>query len=200
MKKFIAISAIALVMIGGADTSAAATGTSAVVQPQVVEPARQRGDHVSVAVLNRLQNLEEQRLEAEKQAELDAKLAKIDGVVNQLKSRIGKTWYVFSGSTPRGWDCSGLVYWAYEQLGIDVPHSANKLGHLNEGVKDPVVGDIVVWAYSGSKSYYHAAIYIGDGKVIHAGFRRGTSTQIISLDDPSFKGSTAKFVRLLQIQ
>lgn len=199
MKKLIAISAITLVMISGPEAGAAAPRTSAVVQPQVVEPAHQRGSHVSVAILNRLQELEQQKLLAEKQAEIDAKLSEVNGVINQLKDRIGKTWYVFSGASPRGWDCSGLVYWAYEQLGIDVPHSANKLGHLNAGVKDPVVGDIVVWAYSGSTSYYHAAIYIGDGKVIHAGFRKGTSTQIISLDDPSFKGSTVKFVRLLQI-
>jgi cell wall-associated NlpC family hydrolase len=152
------------------------TQASAVAVKQVVEPAPTLMDKVT----------------------LMAEGQKVRTVVNKLENRIGKTWYVFSGATPQGWDCSGLVYWAYQQLGIAVPHSANKLGHLTRGVKDPVVGDIVVFGYKGSKSYYHAAIYIGNGKVIHAGFRKGTTTQIIDLSSPAFKGSTIKFVRLVE--
>ena len=176
VKKFIAASAIALVMAGCSASVGATTQASAVAPKQVVEPAPNLMTKVS----------------------LMAEGQKVQTVIRQLRHRIGKTWYVFSGDTPQGWDCSGLVMWAYEQLGINVPHSANKLGHLNKGVKDPVPGDIVVWAYGKSTSYYHAAIYIGNGKVIHAGFHKGTTTQIISLSDPSFKGSTPKFVRLVQ--
>jgi cell wall-associated NlpC family hydrolase len=123
---------------------------------------------------------------------------KVLSVVKKLKSRVGKTWYVFSGSTPSGWDCSGLVYWAYEQLGVPVEHSANKQGNSGTKVRTPKVGDIVVFGYKGSKTYYHSSIYIGDGKVIHAGFRKGTSTSIIALDDPSFRHSTATFIRLIE--
>ena len=178
MKRFIALGAIALVMTSCSSTPAAAEPkASAVAVKQVVEPAR----------LDFVQTLS-----------LMAEGQRVEKVVNKLESRIGKTWYVFSGATPAGWDCSGLVYWAYKQLGIDVPHSANKLGHLTKGVKDPMPGDIVVWAYKGSTSYYHAAIYIGNGKVIHAGFRKGTTTQIISLKSAAFKGSTVKFVRLIK--
>lgn len=177
MKKLIAVSVIALVMTGcSASVGVSTSKASAVAVKQVVEPAPELMDKVS----------------------LMAESQRVQGVVNKLESRIGKTWYVFSGASPSGWDCSGLVYWTYQQLGIEVPHSANKLGHLTEGVKDPKVGDVVVWSYKGSKSYYHAAIYIGNGKVIHAGFRKGTTTQIISLDSPSFKGSTVKFVRLIE--
>jgi peptidoglycan endopeptidase LytE len=176
MKKLIAISVIALVMTGCSASVGASTKASAVATQQVVEPAPDLMTKVS----------------------LMAEGYRVQGVVKRLESRIGKTWYVFSGASPSGWDCSGLVYWAYQQLGIEVPHSANKLGHLAQGVKDPMPGDIVVWAYGKSTSYYHAAIYIGNGKVIHAGFHKGTTTQIISLNDPSFKGSTAKFVRLVE--
>jgi cell wall-associated NlpC family hydrolase len=176
MKRFIAVGVTALVMTGCASSLGPSTQASAVAVKQVVEPAPEFMDKVS----------------------LMAEGYRVQKVVNKLEKRIGKTWYVFSGSTPRGWDCSGLVYWAYEQLGIEVPHSANKQGHLTKGVKDPKVGDIVVWGYKGSKSYYHAGIYIGDGKAIHAGFRKGTTTEVISLDSPSFKGSTVKFVRLIE--
>lgn len=176
MKKLIAVSVIALVMTGCSASTGVAEKASAVAAQQVVEPATDLMTTVG----------------------LMANGQRVDKVVQRLESRIGKTWYVFSGASPRGWDCSGLVYWTYQQLGIEVPHSANKLGHLAKGVKDPVPGDIVVWAYGKSTSYYHAAIYIGNGKVIHAGFRKGTTTQIINLNDPSFKGSTAKFVRLVE--
>ena len=176
MKKLIAVGVTALVMTGCSASIGTSTQASAVAVKQVVEPAPDLMEKVS----------------------LMAEGQRITSVVNKLKKRVGKTWYVFSGSTPSGWDCSGLVYWAYGQLGIEVPHSANKLGHLTKGVKDPKVGDVVVWAYGKSTSYYHAAIYIGNGKVIHAGFRKGTSTQVIDLDSPAFKGSTVKFVRLIE--
>jgi cell wall-associated NlpC family hydrolase len=176
MKKLIAVSVAALVMTGCSSSIGTSTKASAVAIKQVVEPAPEFMEKVS----------------------LMAEGHKVNTVVKKLKKRIGKTWYVFSGSTPRGWDCSGLVYWTYEQLGIEVPHSANKQGHLTKGVKDPKVGDIVVWGYKGSKSYYHAGIYIGNGKAIHAGFRKGTTTQVIDVDSPAFKGSTIKFVRLIE--
>lgn len=137
-------------------------------------------------------------LEARKLARLEANTERVLSVVEKLKSRVGKTWYVFSGHTPQGWDCSGLVYWAYEQLGVPVEHSATKQGNSGTKVRTPAIGDIVVFGYKGSKSYYHSSIYIGDNKVIHAGFRKGTSTSIISLDDPSFRHSTITFVRLIE--
>lgn len=130
--------------------------------------------------------------------ELKNNTERIQSVVAKLKSRIGKTWYVFSGSTPSGWDCSGLVYWAYEQLGVPLEHSANKQGNSGTKVRTPKVGDIVVFGYKGSKSYYHSSIYIGDGKVIHAGFRKGTTTEIIALDSPSFRHSTITFIRHIE--
>ncbi len=135
---------------------------------------------------------------AEIDRELKLNTEKIQSVVEQLKDRVGKTWYVFSGSTPRGWDCSGLVYWAYEQLGVSVEHSATKQGNSGTKVRTPKIGDIVVFGYKGSKSYYHSSIYIGDGKVIHAGFRKGTTTSIIALDDPSFRNSTITFIRHIE--
>jgi cell wall-associated NlpC family hydrolase len=176
MKRFIAIGVTALVMTGCSASTGVTSEASAVAVQQVVEPAPEFMEKVS----------------------LMAEGTRVRKVVTKLEKRIGKTWYVFSGSTPSGWDCSGLVYWAYQQLGIEVPHSANKQGHLTKGVKDPKVGDIVVWGYKGSKSYYHAGIYIGNGKAIHAGFRKGTTTQVIDVDSRAFKGSTIKFVRLIE--
>jgi cell wall-associated NlpC family hydrolase len=174
MKKLIAISAIALVMTSCSSSVSAAEPTASAV---AITQARVEGPNIIDKVV------------------ANAKQQKINKVISQVKSRVGKTWYVFSGASPAGWDCSGLTFWVYEQLGIKIPHSANKQGHLNKGVKDPKIGDIVLFGYKGTDSYYHAALYIGKGKIIHAGFRKGTFTQILSLKNPAFKGSTIKFVR-----
>ena len=178
MKRFIAISAMALVMASCSSSAVADTTASAVAITQTrVEESTLLDNIIADAIKH-------------------SKKEQLNSVTTQLKNRVDKTWYVFSGSTPSGWDCSGLVVWYYEQLGVEVPHSANKQGNIGRKVQTPSVGDIVVWSYKGSSSYYHASIYIGNGKVIHAGFRPGTSTEIISLDDPSFKHSNATFIRV----
>lgn len=116
-----------------------------------------------------------------------------------IKQYNNKTWYVFSGSTPKGWDCSGLVVWFYEGLGKELPHSASKQGLLKPKVSDPRPGDVVVFRHNGYKNYHHSGIYIGDNKVIHAGFGKGDRTEIVSLNDSAFKDTDIKFVRILEL-
>lgn len=126
----------------------------------------------------------------------DAAEHRMAQVVKQLKKRVGKTWYVFSGSTPRGWDCSGLTRWAYAQIGIDIPHSANKQARLGVKVPSPSIGDLVLFGYPGSNTFFHASIYIGNGKVIHAGFKRGQTTSVLDLDSASVKNTKIRFVKV----
>ena len=126
----------------------------------------------------------------------DAQEHRMARVVKQLKKRIGKTWYVFSGSTPRGWDCSGLTRWAYAQIGVDIPHSANKQARAGIRVVSPSIGDLVLFGYPGSNTFFHASIYIGNNKVIHAGFKRGQTTSILDLDSASVKNTKIRFVKV----
>lgn len=102
------------------------------------------------------------------QAELEDNRVEIRKVVDRLVNRVGKTPYVFSGSTPYGWDCSGMVMWAYGELGVNLEHSATKQANSGQRVDVPKVGDIVVFGWEGSKGYFHSAIYIGNGKVVNA--------------------------------
>lgn len=92
----------------------------------------------------------------------------VNVAIKKLNKTVGKTWYVFSGATPRGWDCSGLTMWFYGQLGVDLEHRASKQQSAGVAVKTPKVGDIVVFKYKGYKSAYHVGIYVGNGKMIHA--------------------------------
>ena len=82
--------------------------------------------------------------------------------------------YVYGGTTPSGFDCSGFTRWVYEQaLGIELPRTAAEQSAMGESV--PMVGlmpgDLRFWG-SGS-GVYHVAIYAGDGEYIHASTGRG---------------------------
>ena len=121
--------------------------------------------------------------------------ARMKDVVKYLETRVGRTAYVFSGASPRGWDCSGLVRWTYERFGLELPHSADKQGHIGKRVHTPKLGDIVVFAYPGSTHFYHAAIYIGNGKIINAHYG-AHSTIIQPLTD--YKGQQIRFIRIVE--
>lgn len=99
---------------------------------------------------------------------LMANRTRINRALQKLRSHVGKTWYVFSGATPSGWDCSGLTMWFYEQLGVQIEHRASKQDRSGVQTDTPNPGDIVVFHYKGSSDAYHVGIYIGNGKMIHA--------------------------------
>jgi cell wall-associated NlpC family hydrolase len=124
--------------------------------------------------------------------------ARVNGVLNILTDRIGKTRYVFSGSTPGGWDCSGLVVWAYGELGIELEHRASKQQHAGVQVDEPKPGDIVVFTYNSRKSAYHVGIYVDSDTMIHAGGGRGDATEFASISKFAGKHSTITYRRLLQ--
>jgi cell wall-associated NlpC family hydrolase len=113
-----------------------------------------------------------------------------------LKKTVGKTWYVFSGNTPSGWDCSGLTMWFYGQLGVDLEHRASGQQKAGKATNDPVLGDIVVFKYKGYKSAYHVGIYIGDGKMIHAP-RKGQRTSVESVSDFAGDYSVVTYRRVI---
>ena len=85
--------------------------------------------------------------------------------VQAALTRIGSP-YVWGGSGPNQFDCSGLVMWAFQQAGISLPHSSQALAHGGQAVSMDQIqpGDLVTY-YSDAS---HVAIYIGDGMMVHA--------------------------------
>lgn len=174
----IRLALIAVMVLSISPSNAATVTEVATVQVQAVKP-----DLKTIAILNA------------KEIRQQAKRDKLKRVVSYLTTRVHRTSYVFSGSTISGWDCSGMVRYAYKRLGVTLPHSANKQGHVGERVSKPRVGDIVVFAYQGSTNFYHSAIYLGNGLIINANQMYKT-TIIQPLTD--FKNSQIRFVRVIK--
>lgn len=86
-------------------------------------------------------------------------------VVQAALAQIG-TPYVWGGAGPGGFDCSGLVMWAYQQAGIALPHSSQALARGGQPVSlsDLQPGDVLTF-YSDAS---HTGIYIGDGMMVHS--------------------------------
>ena len=120
----------------------------------------------------------------------------VNKAINKLKKHIGKTWYVFSGATPAGWDCSGLVMWTYEQIGINLEHRASKQAKAGKTVKTPKLGDIVIFHYKGNKDAYHVGIYYDNGIMIHAP-KKGHVTRFESISKFGGKYSEITYTRIL---
>lgn len=85
--------------------------------------------------------------------------------------------YVYGGTGPDGWDCSGLVQGAYKAAGVSLPRVVGpQMSAVKRVSMDSLQpGDLVAY---GDMS--HNGIYIGGGKVIHAP-RPGKSVEITSL-------------------
>lgn len=114
----------------------------------------------------------------------DIKEFKTDGqkVVEQAMKYLGVP-YVWGGKSPDGMDCSGLTQLAYRHaLGkeIGIWTVAQESAGSSVAVSEAEVGDLLFWGSHGST--HHVAIYIGDGKFIHAP-QPGDVVKITNLTD-----------------
>jgi cell wall-associated NlpC family hydrolase len=81
------------------------------------------------------------------------------------------TPYVWGGTTPKGFDCSGFVQYVFRRHGVNLPRTSRQ----QAGVGQPVVtaleslraGDLMFFASNGSR-IDHIAIYVGNNRIIHS--------------------------------
>jgi cell wall-associated NlpC family hydrolase len=91
--------------------------------------------------------------------------------------------YRWGGISPlSGFDCSGLVYWAYGRLGVNVPHSSYALYSAGRTVARSRMkpGDLLFFYGLG-----HVGIYLGHGRMVHAP-HTGARVQVVSLSRSSY--------------
>jgi peptidoglycan DL-endopeptidase CwlO len=72
--------------------------------------------------------------------------------------------YVYGGSSPAGFDCSGFTQFVFAHVGISLPHSSSAQGRMTAIAPEAAMaGDLVVMDGGG-----HVGIYLGNGTFIHA--------------------------------
>jgi cell wall-associated NlpC family hydrolase len=114
------------------------------------------------------------------------------GVVGIAMRYLG-TPYVWGGSSPGGFDCSGLVAYVYAQVGVSLPHYTGAQWNVGVPVSrgDLQPGDLVFFDGLG-----HVGIYIGGGQFIHAP-HTGDVVKISSLGDSWYASTYVGARRIL---
>lgn len=98
-------------------------------------------------------------------------------------SMVGKP-YRYGGSTPTGFDCSGLVFFSFQRAGMSVPRSTEAQRQRSRRVAPSYLsrGDLVFFNQDGKNSS-HVGIYLGDNRFVHAP-SSGKRVRLDLLNDP----------------
>jgi cell wall-associated NlpC family hydrolase len=96
--------------------------------------------------------------------------------------------YVYGGTSPSGFDCSGLVYYCYRHFGYSINRTATAQSYNGATVSssDLQPGDLVFFKKRGSSNIGHVGIYVGNGQFIHAP-HTGAVVKISSLASGYYK-------------
>ncbi len=88
-------------------------------------------------------------------------------ILHTAQSMLGKPYH-YGGVTPRGFDCSGLVFYSYRMAGIQVPRTAHaQYKRTKPRSPDKLLpGDVLFFRIDGDIS--HVGIYQGNATFIHA--------------------------------
>lgn len=116
-------------------------------------------------------------------------------IIHHARDMIGAP-YRFGGTTPRGFDCSGLVFYSYRKAGITVPRTTREQYQFAQPVPEDQLrpGDLLFFRLSKS-GVSHVAIYAGNGEFIHAP-STGKRVTRTSLNDPFWRPRLVRTGRL----
>jgi len=114
------------------------------------------------------------------------------GLASQM---VGKP-YRYGGSSPAGFDCSGLIHYSYKQAGVSLPRDTDKQRRASRPVKvaDLRRGDLLFFDQEGRKNS-HVGIYLGGGRFVHAP-SSGKKVRANRLDQPYWKKHLSEARRL----
>ena len=100
--------------------------------------------------------------------------SKRQGIIEYAQRFVGGR-YVFGGtSLTRGIDCSAFVQQIYAKYGIELPRTSKTQSKCGRGISWSQIqpGDLLFYGRSGVSGVGHVAIYIGNGKIVHAASER----------------------------
>ena len=109
----------------------------------------------------------------------------VAAVLEKALAQVGDA-YVWGGTGPDGFDCSGLTSFAYAAVGVALPHSSQSQSRIGVAVSraDLQPGDLVFFG----SPVYHVGIYVGNGMMVHARtFRQPVA--VTSVDQGDYSGA-----------
>jgi len=124
--------------------------------------------------------------------------AVLDQVASTARRMIGRP-YRFGGRTPAGFDCSGLVFYAYGEAGVTVPRTATEQRRASRALdrNEAEPGDLVFFT-TGERTP-HVGIYLGGQWFVHAP-STGKPVSIEKLDDDYYRRHFVTLARLESVK
>lgn len=103
-----------------------------------------------------------------------------NNIITYAKRFIG-TPYVWGGTTPNGFDCSGFLMYVYKKQGVNIPRTVSDIWIFGTSVDRPQVGDLVFFE-TYKKGPSHAGIYLGNQQFLHAGSSSGVTISDMNMN------------------
>lgn len=109
--------------------------------------------------------------------------------VVETANKIVGTPYLYGGNTPEGLDCSGFIFYAFNQGGLKIGRDSSEGYYASSTtqVKNPIAGDLV-FSRILIKKVFHMGIYLGNNKFIHAG------TEGVEISDVTYSYWSSRLV------
>ena len=108
--------------------------------------------------------------------------------VKTAYTQMGKKYRSGGASPQKGFDCSGLIWWAYRENGVKVPRITTDQAHAGQQVPLSAArqGDILVFRTGSGPRGLHTGIYTGGNSFIHSP-RQGENVRVESLEVPYWR-------------
>jgi len=129
-----------------------------------------------------------------------------DVLIRDSLEQFGKAFlgvpYAYGGTSGKGFDCSGFVYYVYQEFGIKVPRSSSQFANFGKEVPIDSVkkGDILVFLSPTRNAIGHVGIVTNpkgmESEFIHASSSKEMKVMISSLNHP---GYTRRFVKAITV-
>lgn len=118
-------------------------------------------------------------------------------IIQTALGQLGRP-YVYGGRDPSGFDCSGLVQYAYGEAGVLAPRDTASQRDAGRRIAfdDAQPGDLLFYRFENSGGL-HVGLYLGDGRMIHAP-ASGRQVSLVAVETPVWKRRYLETIRLLR--